>query len=484
MSTSPQQGFSQPQAGPSSSAAPSSKRSPEEMQKIFEAFEDYKFTEDPVFNDGLPTVFEAIRGKKMSAGMIDKTIAEAQWFYWTKVNNLPIPFSEYEKHLADPLLPPPNPAGPPPPVPGTGSDRGADLSEAFRMMELGGTAGQTHLTFANLRQLVIDGKADHLMGKDIPNRTTDTPPSKSTMQARPKPWREQRSQAQSTQPTTNPTTSSSIASSSAQLQPQGQPQYQAQYQSQQGTSPIAPFATQTPDQASISALFAQPPDLGLFTGVEQFHFEGQPSLSAYPVQDQAHGGGQGQAQHSAFDAQYQSFFPLNQDLSAYMQTPVFPPELYQASDVPGPTVSYPTTTGSAASSSTLLPEMPLSPSYYSPYTTEQPPRPSQQADPSVPAPSLSSSGYGAAQAGIAYGGRGGGQEALGVGVGGQVGMELDEDWVNPAWFSQLSSDTGGTAEETSGEDGGDPATSSRSGPAEVTDTTERNPLNSDRCPPQ
>ncbi|WVF67941.1 hypothetical protein IAT40_002703 [Kwoniella sp. CBS 6097] len=480
-----------PPAGSSSSTnSGPPKRSHEEMQKIFQAFEDYKFTEDPVFNDGLPTVFQAIRGKKMSPGMIDKTIAEAQWFYWTKINNLPIPFSEYEKHITQPLIPPLELAGQP-----TRSDRGPNLSEAFRMMGLDGSAGQTHLTFENLQKLVVDGQADHLLGKEIPNRTSDLPPSKSSMEARPKPWRKQKAQAQaqaqSSQPIASSSTSASVASSSAppQSQPQNQNQgqlpYQAQYQPQAQTSHMDSFSAQPPTHASISALFSHPPDLGLFTGADQFQGQSLPQSSAFPMpnhQSQSKGYGHGQASQPPFDPQYQPYFPLEQDLSPYMQIPVFPPELYPVTDAPGPTVTYSPTMGSGTtSSSTLLPEMPLSPSFYSPYSTDQVSQQSQsqsQQPGSSTGVSASSSEFDPAQAAILPSGRGGGQDTLGVDMSGQEGMELDEHWMNPAWFSQMpNTSTGGTGEET-------PRAGSRTGPATAKAPTAGVSSKPDQCPPQ
>ncbi|WRT70637.1 uncharacterized protein IL334_007635 [Kwoniella shivajii] len=155
------------------------------LEQVFREFEDYKFTEDPTFNAGLPTVFEAIKGKKMTPGLIDKTIAEAQWFYWTKINNLSIPFSVYTAHVERQRTSPStsnqegNPSDP--------LSRMRNLSEAMRMMEVEGK-GETNLTFDKLCELIREGRADELKGNDIPDELNTATPSQSTLSARPKPW--------------------------------------------------------------------------------------------------------------------------------------------------------------------------------------------------------------------------------------------------------------------------------------------------------
>ncbi|WWC65112.1 uncharacterized protein I303_107726 [Kwoniella dejecticola CBS 10117] len=178
------------------------------LNDIFKEFEDYKFTEDPAFNAGLPTVFSAIRGKKMSPSLIDKTIAEAQWFYFTtRIKKNPLPFSVYTQHIekqTSPNLRSPMdiPSTPPPlqgetnpipnantsPEPSRASARMDHLTEAMRMMGNPGTEGQTSLTFDKLVQLIQEGRADELKGKEIPDELNTSPPSESSLNARPKPW--------------------------------------------------------------------------------------------------------------------------------------------------------------------------------------------------------------------------------------------------------------------------------------------------------
>ncbi|WVQ95505.1 hypothetical protein IAU59_002602 [Kwoniella sp. CBS 9459] len=469
-------------SGPSASEATSStgsdppKRSQEEMQKIFQAFEDYKFTEDTVFNAGLPNVYAAIRGKKMSAGMIDKTIAEAQWFYWTKIHNLPIPFAEYEKHIAQPVVPPLDPAGPS--SSSTARDlnaaRADDLSEAFRMMEAGGSAGQTHLTFENLRNLILEGKAEQLRGKDIPDGTSNLPPTKSTMQARPKPWRQQEAPPQvSYQPTTGTSALSPVTS----LYPQSHAQ--PQFANQAQASSFASFPSQPQSQPRSSAPFSQQPSLELFTGSNQYASTSQSQTTMYPLR------GQGQLPAQFVDPQYGSFPQPPQDLSSYMHIPVFPPELYPTSNAPGPVVTRPSTTGSAGSSTTLLPEMPFSPSYYSPYAADQDiSQPSnQQAGPSNSGQSgtnPSSSGFDPTQTALAPSGRPSGQETFGADASGQEAMDLDVNWTDPAWFSQEPT-TGASGEETPRPStGGGP----RNGPVGGTAPLGGGASIADQCPPQ
>ncbi|WWC92231.1 uncharacterized protein L201_007185 [Kwoniella dendrophila CBS 6074] len=181
-------------------------------KQIFKEFEDYKFTEDPVFNAGLPTVFQAIRGKKMTSGLIDKTIAEAQWFYFTtRIKQVSIPFSTYTSFLdqhssqsdksdksdKSPSSPHQAPKAKDDPGP---IQRLNQLTEAMRMMETKGTEGQTGLTFDRLCELIKEGRADELRGKDIPDELNTSPPSQSTLSARLKPWQQSSSSASSTVP--------------------------------------------------------------------------------------------------------------------------------------------------------------------------------------------------------------------------------------------------------------------------------------------
>ncbi|WWD08441.1 hypothetical protein V865_006553 [Kwoniella europaea PYCC6329] len=186
---------------PSSGTAPSSasvQYDDAQLKEVFKEFEDYKFTEDPMFNAGLPTVFDAIKGKKMSPGLIDKTIAEAQWFYFTtRIKHISIPFSTYTSYVHRPSQALPKPSSPPPETqnetqarpPGTSSlSRMDHLTEAVRMMETKGTEGQTGLTFDKLCELIKEGKAGELQGKDIPDELNPLPPSTSTLPTRLKPW--------------------------------------------------------------------------------------------------------------------------------------------------------------------------------------------------------------------------------------------------------------------------------------------------------
>ncbi|WVQ63262.1 uncharacterized protein L199_001413 [Kwoniella botswanensis] len=183
---------------PSTGTAPSSapvQHDDAQLKEVFKEFEDYKFTEDPTFNAGLPTVFDAIKGKKMSPGLIDKTIAEAQWFYFTtRIKHISIPFSTYTSYVHRPSQALPKTSSPPsetqnetqarPP----GTSRMDHLTEAMRMMETKGTEGQTGLTFDKLCELIKEGKAGELQGKDIPDELNPLPPSTSTLPSRPKPW--------------------------------------------------------------------------------------------------------------------------------------------------------------------------------------------------------------------------------------------------------------------------------------------------------
>ncbi|WVR09734.1 hypothetical protein IAU60_006810 [Kwoniella sp. DSM 27419] len=163
--------------------------------QFIQAFIDYNFTQDPVFNAGLPTVFDAIRGKRMSPGLIDQTIAQAQWFYFNKINGLAIPFSAYQAYIDRPRddssqtrTTTTASAGP--------DARLDNLGEAIRMMSTddggGGAgssgAGQTRLTFERLCELIRDGKADELRGKDIPDEINALPPSEPVMRPKLKPW--------------------------------------------------------------------------------------------------------------------------------------------------------------------------------------------------------------------------------------------------------------------------------------------------------
>ncbi|WWC98612.1 hypothetical protein V866_005505 [Kwoniella sp. B9012] len=203
---------------PSTGTAPSSapvQHDDAQLKVVFKEFEDYKFTEDPMFNAGLPTVFDAIKGKKMSPGLIDKTIAEAQWFYFTtRIKHISIPFSTYTSYVHRPSQALPKTPSPPsetqnetqarPP----GTSRMDHLTEAMRMMETKGTEGQTGLTFDKLCELIKEGKAGELQGKDIPDELNPLPPSTSTLPTRLKPWQipNQASQASANfhQPTQSP----------------------------------------------------------------------------------------------------------------------------------------------------------------------------------------------------------------------------------------------------------------------------------------
>ncbi|WVW80905.1 hypothetical protein I302_102896 [Kwoniella bestiolae CBS 10118] len=221
---------SSPASGSTSTSSPKAVQPDEALLKrIFKEFEDYKFTEDPVFNAGLPTVFNAIKGKKMSPGLIDRTIAEAQWFYFTtRIKRIPIPFTVYTSYVnAPPHVVPPSPSSSgssssspeDPRLPnntitqntsagkctGKDKDKGKEtkpsrmdhLTEAMRMMETKGTEGQTGLTFDKLCELIREGKAEELKGRDIPDELNPLPPSTSTLSSRPKPWQSQ-SQAPNT----------------------------------------------------------------------------------------------------------------------------------------------------------------------------------------------------------------------------------------------------------------------------------------------
>ncbi|KAK6906664.1 hypothetical protein I203_100651 [Kwoniella mangroviensis CBS 8507] len=186
---------------PSSVTAPSStsvQYDDAQLKELFKEFEDYKFTEDPMFNAGLPTVFDAIKGKKMSPGLIDKTIAEAQWFYFTtRIKHISIPFSTYTSYVHRPSQVLPKPSSPPSGTQDETQTRPSDssslsrmdhLTEAMRMMETKGTEGQTGLTFDKLCELIKEGKAGELQGKDIPDELNPLPPSTSTLPTRLKPW--------------------------------------------------------------------------------------------------------------------------------------------------------------------------------------------------------------------------------------------------------------------------------------------------------
>ncbi|WWC72521.1 uncharacterized protein I206_106483 [Kwoniella pini CBS 10737] len=203
------------------------------IEDTFKEFEDYKFTEDVAFNAGLPTVFSAIRGKKMSPALIDKTIAEAQWFYFTtRIKKNPLPFSVYTQYVDKqtssniplrfdtPDTPSTKESKPEIEHPDSNA-RMEHLTEAMRMMGTLGNEAETDLTFDKLVQLIQEGRVEELRGKDIPDELNTSPPSKSTLEARPKPWQQNMRSSDSSLLAASPSNGSIFSSLSHGTLPRG-----------------------------------------------------------------------------------------------------------------------------------------------------------------------------------------------------------------------------------------------------------------------
>ncbi|ORY26592.1 hypothetical protein BCR39DRAFT_253813 [Naematelia encephala] len=162
---------------PSASSSSSSPSSSHRHQAIFDEFESYPFSDDPDFTAGLPTVISAIRGTKRSAAQIDEMIGRAQWFYFTRLRGLQIPWEVYAQHtLRAPL--PPSPAGgstPLQPVPTNPLAAINQISESRRMMmsddsqgEAAEGSGSGGMSFAMLSRLISEGRAGEVPVQYIP----------------------------------------------------------------------------------------------------------------------------------------------------------------------------------------------------------------------------------------------------------------------------------------------------------------------------
>ncbi|WVQ70698.1 hypothetical protein IAR50_000220 [Cryptococcus sp. DSM 104548] len=176
---------------------------PQDDNAVFEAFEAYSFNDDPEFRAGLPTVISAIRGQKMNPASIDEMLSRAQWFYFTRKRNIPIPWESYAHYSR---LPHPSP----------GSSRQAhpsphdalrqldSLAEARRMMSARCDVGNEGMSFEMLVRLIQEGRADEVPREEVPDGIHDGPPSQATMAHRPKPWESQtQTQTQSLLPDTS-----------------------------------------------------------------------------------------------------------------------------------------------------------------------------------------------------------------------------------------------------------------------------------------
>ncbi|EIW69924.1 hypothetical protein TREMEDRAFT_61696 [Tremella mesenterica DSM 1558] len=147
------------------------------LQAIFDEFEAYPFSDDPDFKAGLPTVVAAIRAKERTAAQIDEMIGRAQWFYFTRIKNLQIPWEAYAQYSQSQIrtYPTANQSGtislssPPGQRPGaTSTARPSDplaqlnnLAEARRMMSSfpGREGGEEGMSFAMLCRLISEGRA-------------------------------------------------------------------------------------------------------------------------------------------------------------------------------------------------------------------------------------------------------------------------------------------------------------------------------------
>ncbi|ORX41045.1 hypothetical protein BD324DRAFT_35251 [Kockovaella imperatae] len=191
--------------------------SPSDRAALFEAFEHYRFSDDPNFRAGLPTVIGAIRGTKRSAAQIDEIMGRAQWFYFTRLYQISIPWESYASwsngnssrsstshpssstsssprgsslsRSPTPLHPAPKPRDPMAVL--------NHLAEAKRMMEdtsgssssvQSSSPGDQGMSFSMLCTLISEGRAGEVPVKMIPDQLNTSPPSDSILPTRLKPW--------------------------------------------------------------------------------------------------------------------------------------------------------------------------------------------------------------------------------------------------------------------------------------------------------
>lgn len=263
---------------------------------IFDEFESYRFSDDPEFRAGLPTVIAAIRGQDRSADQIDEMIGRAQWFYFTRLKGVSIPWETYARRqrthpYVDPASPKtglvlsrtasptasPSGLGPAPlppsskrPSPQEALQTLNNLAEARQMMKAASTGedgDDEGLSFAMLSRLIAEGRTSEVPVRQIPEGTNEGQPSQATMSARPKPWEMAQAiphyapytsnfapQARGSY-TTPPGTSSPFGLGLAQAQPDTIPipyPYDVSPQMRTNTNWASPGPTISPDLGSFS----------------------------------------------------------------------------------------------------------------------------------------------------------------------------------------------------------------------------------------
>ncbi|KAL7422955.1 hypothetical protein Q5752_002253 [Cryptotrichosporon argae] len=154
-----------------------------ELRQLCAEFEAYPFSDDADFRAGLPTVIAAVRGSARTPTQIDEMIGRAQWFYFTRLKGVNVPWEAYMSR-------PSTSAPPQPDVAALDS-----LGEARRMMAApdagAGDDGAGGMSFAMLCRLISEGRAGEVAAAHVPEGLNTAQPSPATMPARAKPWETQ-----------------------------------------------------------------------------------------------------------------------------------------------------------------------------------------------------------------------------------------------------------------------------------------------------